>query len=469
MTDRTGAPATIGVDVAPRTRSSQTVAADAAEGRRARRRAPRRSAAAWDPSVRERSALDRLRAQEAVRDPELLPLRYARMAHSSWTYLRGAAAVMAADLAAAPHSGLMVQMCGDAHVLNFGLWASPERQLLFDARDFDETLPGPFEWDLKRLATSIHVLADAEGLTTGCGEDGAAAAVEGYRTAMRRYSRMGELDVWYDRIPSDVPLRGLASEFAEATLRAIEKRSRRRTHHGTARQLVADDHGRRHIVLDPMKRIDDGLSHGERMRAYEQVYDTYLASIPPHLHRLVARFRRVDSVRQIVGVGSVGMRVWLHLLEGDSGRQPVFSQAKQATASVYEEFLGPSGFPNHGERVVVGQRLMQSASDIFLGHMRVDDHDYYVRQFRDMKIIPTGAQIAGFLPQFGAACGHALAKSHARSGDPEAVVGYMGKGPAFAEGILGYARAYAAQNRTDHADLRDAIEAGVVEAADRGW
>ena len=460
---------TAGSEVAARVRSSGVIAADAAEGRRARRRAPRRAAARWDPGVRERSALDRLRAQEAVRDPALLPLRYARMAFSPWTYLRGAAAVMAADLASAPHSGLTVQMCGDAHVLNFGLWASPERQLLFDARDFDETLPGPFEWDLKRLATSVFVLADAERLTGGCGADAAAAAVEGYRTAMRRYCGMGELDVWYDRISADVPLRGLSSDFAEATLRTIEKQSRKRTHHGAAQRLVSDEDGRHRIVLDPMKRIDEGLDQDERVRAYEQVYDTYLASIPPHLHRLVARFRRVDSVRQIVGVGSVGMRVWLHLLEGDSGRQPVFSQAKQATASVYEQFLGPSEFGNHGERVVVGQRLMQSASDIFLGHMTVENRDYYVRQFRDMKVIPTGAQISGFLPQFAAACGQALAKSHARSGDPEAIVGYLGKGTAFADGILGHARAYAAQNEADHRDLRSAIAAGAVEAAERGW
>ncbi|MCM4078159.1 DUF2252 domain-containing protein [Paractinoplanes hotanensis] len=443
--------------------------ADYRDGRRARKRAPRRAATLWDPSVRHLSALERLRAQEAVRDPALLPLRYARMASSPWTYLRGAAAVMAADLAAAPHSGLTVQMCGDAHILNFGLWASPERQLLFDARDFDETLPGPFEWDLKRLATSIYVLADSEQLGGTCAEEAATAAVDTYRTAMRRYAEMGELDVWYDRITSDVPLRGLTSEFAEAAFRAIEKQSRKRTHHGVARQLVSEEGGRRHISLDPMKRIDEGLSLEQRVRAYEQVYDTYLASVSPHLRRLVHRFKRVDSVRQIVGVGSVGMRVWLHLLEGDSGRQPVFSQAKQATASVYEEFLGPSEFVNHGERVIVGQRLMQSASDIFLGHMRVDGYDYYVRQYRDMKIIPSGRQIAGYLPQFAAACGHALAKSHARSGEPAAIAGYLGKGNAFRAGILRYARDYAGQTHADHADLLTAIADNEVTAAERAW
>lgn len=454
---------------AGRVRATEQVPLTAQDGRRARARAPRRRAAEWDPRVRARSAIDRLRAQEAIRDEELLPLRYARMASSPWAYLRGAAAVMAADLAAAPHSGLTVQMCGDAHVLNFGFWASPERQLLFDARDFDETLPGPFEWDLKRLVTSIHVLADSERLGGGCGDDAASAAVGGYRKAMRRYARMGELDVWYDQIASDVPLQGLSSEFAEAAARSIAKQSKARTHQGTAQKLVTEEDGRRRIILDPMKRRDEGMTQEQRVRGYEEVYDTYLASIPPHLRRLVGRFRRVDSVRQIVGVGSVGMRVWLHLLEGDSGRQPLFSQAKQATTSVYEEFLGPSEFTNHGERVVVGQRLIQTASDIFLGHMHVRGHDYYVRQFRDMKVIPSGTQISGYLPQFAAACGRALAKSHARSGDPEAIAGYIGQGAAFEEGILRYARAYAAQTVADHADLRAAIANGEVVAAERAW
>lgn len=453
----------------PRVRASEYVSARAPDGRRARRRAPRRAAAHWDAEVRQVPAVDRLRAQEAVRDPRLLPLRYARMASSPWAYMRGAAAVMAADLAAAPHSGLTAQMCGDAHVLNFGLWASPERQLLFDARDFDETLPGPFEWDLKRLATSVYVLAGTEKLTGACADDAAAAAVEGYRRAMRRYARMGELDVWYDRITSEVSLDGLTTEFSEAATRTIEKQSKKRTHHGALRQLVSDESGKRRITLDPMKRIDEGLTDEQQISAYEQVYATYLASIPAHLHRLVDRFDRVDSVRQIVGVGSVGMRVWLHLLEGDSGRQPVFSQVKQATTSVYEEFLGPSRFENHGERVVVGQRLMQSASDIFLGHLRVDGHDYYVRQFRDMKVIPTGRRIAGYLPQFAAVCGRALAKSHARSGDPGAIDGYIGKGHAFAAGIIGFAGAYAEQTRVDHADLLAAIANDEITIAERAW
>lgn len=453
----------------PRVRSSNRVPLEASDGASARSRAPRRAAAHWDASVREVSALERLRRQEAVRDERLLPLRYARMAASPWTYLRGAAAVMAADLAAAPHSGLTVQMCGDAHILNFGFWASPERQLLFDARDFDETLPGPFEWDLKRLATSIYILADSEGLPTAVADDAAHSMVAAYRTAMRRYARMAELDIWYDRLDDEVPLKQLTSEFAESARRTIEKGKKKRTHRGTVRKLVTEVDGQLRISLDPLKRIDEGMELEQRIAAYEQVYDTYIAAIPPHLRRLVDRFTRVDSVQQIVGVGSVGMRVWLHLMQGDSGRQPVFFQVKQATTSVYEEFLGPSEFANHGERVAVGQRLMQSASDIFLAHMQVDDQHYYVRQFRDMKIIPSGAEISGYLPHFAATCGRALAKSHARSGEPRAIAGYIGGKGAFSAGIIGYARAYAAQTVADHADLRAAIDAGEIEAAEQGW
>lgn len=455
----------------PMTRTSTLAPPPAAQrdGAAARASAPRRGAAHWDPASRRATALDRLRAQEPIRDPALVPLRYARMATSPWAYLRGAAAVMAADLGAAPHTGLIVQLCGDAHILNFGFWASPERHLLFDARDFDETLPGPFEWDLKRLATSVFVLAAEQGIDAQHAEEAAGAALATYRTAMRRYARLGELDVWYDRITTDVPLGDLGSQFAEASSRAIRKQSRTRTHLGAARQLVREEDGVRRIALDAARTVDEHMTPTQHARAVEEMYATYLASIPPHLHRLVARFRRVDSVRQVVGVGSVGMRVWLHLLEGDSGRQPLFSQAKQATRSVYEDVLGDSEFANHGERVVVGQRLMQSASDIFLGHMRIDGRDYYVRQFRDMKIIPSGKSISGYLAAFAAACGHALAKSHARTGEPVAIADYIGKGRAFAAGILGYARAYAAQTHLDHAALRAAIAAGDVVAAERAW
>ncbi|ADG99229.1 Protein of unknown function DUF2252 [Segniliparus rotundus DSM 44985] len=438
-------------------------------GKRARQRAPRKASGHWSPAKRAMPAIARLRAQEGVRDESLLGVRYARMASSSWAYLRGAAAVMAADLAAAPHSGLIVQMCGDAHILNFGLWASPERQLLFDARDFDETLPGPFEWDLKRLATSAHVLAAAEKLDRAAGEEAAAAAVGSYIESMRRYAKLGELDIWYDVITADAALEYLSSGDAERAREKIEEESQKKSHEGSVEKLTTGDDEQKRITSDPVKRRRHEAAHSPENRVWRTAMGTYLDSIPPHLQRLVSRFSLVDSVRQVVGVGSVGMRIYLNLMEGESGKQPVFFQMKQATASVYEEFLGPSEFDNHGQRVVAGQRLMQSASDLFLGWAKGGEFDYYVRQFRDMKVIPEGEHIAGRLPEFAALCGAALAKSHARSGEPAAISAYIGKGRAFTRGILEFARAYAAQTHEDHAELVAAIAAGAVPASENPW
>lgn len=453
----------------PRWRATEQVSATRDDGRAARKLAPRKRSAEWDAAVRSVPALDRLRAQEAVRAETLLPIRYARMASSPWAYLRGAAAVMAADLAAAPHSGLTVQMCGDAHILNFGLWASPERQLLFDARDFDETLPGPFEWDVKRLVTSIHVLAGTEGIRRSLADEAVDAALSAYCTNMRRYATCGELRVWYDRITADMNLSALDSSDAERIERTIRKQRRKRSRAGAAAAVTEVVDGRRKITEAPLKRLHYSLSAEEEVRVFEQIWVSYLASIPAHLTRLVARFHRADTVQQIVGVGSVGMRVYLHLMEGDSGNEPVLFQIKQAAESVYEQFLEPSPYDNHGQRVTVGQRLMQSASDVFLGHVRVDEHDFYVRQFRDMKIIPDGRQIAGILPQFAGFCGHALAKSHARSGDPAAIDGYIGNGGAFGAAMAAYARAYAQQTADDHAELTAAIAAGTVPSTDTPW
>lgn len=453
----------------PRWRASEQVSGTAEDGRAARKAAPRRKSGEWDPAARTAPALDRLRAQEAVRDESLLPIRYARMASSPWAYLRGAAAVMAADLATAPHSGLTVQMCGDAHILNFGLWASPERQLLFDARDFDETLPGPFEWDVKRLVTSIHVLADTEGIRGSVAEDAVAAALQAYCTNMSRYAGCGELEIWYDLITAEMNLSRLDSSDADRVERTIRKQSKKRSTAGATAAVTEVVDGRRRITEAPPKRLHYVLSVEEEISVFGQIWESYLASIPTHLVRLVSRFHRADTVQQVVGVGSVGMRVYLHLMEGDSGNEPVLFQIKQATTSVYEPFLQASPFDNHGQRVTVGQRLMQTASDVFLGHVRVDEHDYYVRQFRDMKIIPDGRQIAGILPQFAGFCGHALAKSHARSGDPAAIAGYIGKGDTFRTAMADYARAYAQQTVDDHAELTAAIAAGVVPTTDTPW
>lgn len=423
---------------------------------------PRRQIAEWDPSRRPRPALEVLADQHALRDPELVPLRYGRMAVSPWTYLRGAAAVMAADLATRPHSGLTAQLCGDAHVLNFGLWASPERNLVFNVRDFDETMAGPFEWDLLRLVTSLVVLAREQGVPAGRARKAVLAATHAYRERMARYAAMGELEVWYDRIEVDHLLEDLEPAERGRLAARIERKARRRTNEGAFDQLTVVIDGRTRISEDPPRRYHDPAAHDEERVA--AVMAAYRSTLPYHVHRLLDRFTITDVVRQVVGVGSVGMRVFLALLEGDSGRSPLFLQVKQAGPSVYEEHLGASPYPSHGARVVSGQRMMQSASDLFIGWTSVNGRDYYVRQLRDMKVVPDGAEMAPHLPELAATCGQTLAKAHARSGDPVAISAYIGKGNAFAEGVLGFATAYAHQTASDHADLVAAIASGAVAA-----
>ncbi|MDH6677298.1 uncharacterized protein (DUF2252 family) [Rhodococcus sp. LBL1] len=440
-----------------------------ADGRGARKVVPRGRLADWDPAGRARSALEVLFSQHAERDASLLPIRYGRMSASPWTYLRGAAAVMAADLALYPNTGLTVQLCGDGHVLNYGLWASPERNLTFDLRDFDETLPGPFEWDVKRLATSLTVCADENGLPAEAGDAAGAAAVDAYRAHMCAYAEMSELDVWYDRIDAAAPLASLDPSARQEVTAEIEKQATRRTSAGAFRKMTEVRDGRRRITEDPPFRVHlDRPEDAHEAEIARQVIDVYSATVPEQLNRLLGRFTLTDVVRQVVGVGSVGMRVYLVLAEGRSGEAPLFLQIKQAGASVYEQHLAPSTHTNHGQRVVVGQHLMQSATDLFAGWTRLEGVDFYVRQFRDMKIIPDGKQIAPYLTQFAHSCGHALAKAHARSGDPVAIAAYIGKGTAFGAAVGTFARAYADQTRHDHADLVAAISRGDVDTAP-GW
>jgi uncharacterized protein (DUF2252 family) len=435
----------------------------AEQGRAARSRLPRGQLGEWDPAVRPRPALAVLRGQEADRDPKLLPLRYQRMSESPWTYLRGAAAVMAEDLAQTPNTGLMVQVCGDAHVLNFGLWASPERNLTFDLRDFDETLPGPFEFDCKRLAASLIVCAEQNGLPVAVGDAAVAEAMASYRQHMTLYAAAPELDVWYDRIDVEVPLAALAKPARRSVRAEIDRQALRRTNAGAFRKLTAVVDGRRVITEAPPVRVRlPDQTQRDPQEVAQEVYDSYLASVPPHLSYLLSRFTFTDAVQQVVGVGSVGMRVILVLMEGRGGQAPLFLQIKQATSSVYERYVGPSKYGNHGQRVVVGQRLLQSATDMFAGWTSVDGLDFYVRQFRDMKIIPDGPAISGFLPQFAESCGHALAKSHARSGDAVAIAAYIGKGQKFDAAMGAFAHSYANQTVEDHADLVAAIKAEQV-------
>jgi uncharacterized protein (DUF2252 family) len=430
-----------------------------AMGRDARERAPRRDLGGWDKAGKERDALAVLLAQNAIRDEELLPVRSSRMAANPWTYYRGAAAVMAADLGSRPHSGLTVQLCGDAHLLNFGLWATPERNLSFDLRDFDETLPGPFEWDVARLVASIVVLARTFGVPGNKAEEAVAACLRTYRQRMAALATAGWLDIWYDLITVDHFLDVFSEPDKIRAAAHIERKARKRTHSGAFNKLTEHRGGHLRITEDPPFRQhrDDGLA--------EELFAAYRGSLPDHRRHLLDRFAIVDAVRQVVGVGSVGMRVHLILLEGRDGTDPLFLQIKQAGSSVYEPSCGRSCYENHGRRVVEGKRLVQSATDIFVGWTTGRGHDYYVRQFRDMKIIANGELIAPRLQEFATACGKVLARAHARTGDPVAIAAYIGKGRAFDESMGTFAGAYADQTERDHQQLVDALAAGVLPSA----
>ncbi len=431
-----------------------------ARGRAARSKAPRSAIGAWDERNRGHDALETVLDQNAIRLPELAPLRHQRMARSPWNFYRGAAAVMAADLASRPQSGLEVQLCGDAHVLNFGLWATPERNLNFDLRDFDETLPGPFEWDVSRLAASLVVAANENALKTARTEAAVRAAVDAYRRHMRRYAAMHELDIWYEGTE--------VSRFVDYFERAdrgrvkvyIEKRKNKRTSRGAFPKLTTMAHGRPRISTEPPLRVS--LSDDEQDEIVNVLLAGYRLTLQEDRRTLFDRFVEADTVRQVVGVGSVGMVVYLVLLEGRSGSDPLFLQCKQAGPSVYETHLRPSVHANHGERVVAGKRMVQSATDLFVGWGGLDGRDYYVRQYRDMKLIPTTEMIAPRLAQFATACGATLARAHARSGDPLAIDAYMGKGEAFTKAMISFARRYAVQNERDHAQLVAGITRGDV-------
>ncbi|GAA1480925.1 DUF2252 domain-containing protein [Gordonia sinesedis] len=439
---------------------------DDSPGRAARKRVPRSSLGDWDPSARGHDPLQTILEQDAIRDQRLVPMRHGRMAKSPWTYYRGAAAVMAADLASRPNTGLTVQLCGDAHVLNFGLWNTPERVLAFDLRDFDETLPGPFEWDLLRFLASLVVLARDGGAPDEIAEDAVRQGLRAYRSWMTTYAASPALDVWSDRIDVETLAQYAAGTDDAASLDHVwEKQARKRSSRGASKKMTQIVDGTRRIVEKPPYRVH---ALGDQTQVLSEVVANYLATVPDHVGALLSRFDIVDAVQQVVGVGSVGMRVYLVLNEEKATGDPLFFQVKQAGPSVYEKFLEPSRYDNHGARVVNGQRLIQSASDMFIGWTRVDGADYYVRQFRDGKVIPTGAGIGDRLPQFAAACGHVLARAHARSGDARAISDYLGKGGKLEDAVVAFAIAYAEQTERDHAQLAAAVADGTIPSAP-GW
>ena len=403
------------------------------------------------------------------------------MALSPFTFYRGAATVMARDLAGTPVTGLRTQLCGDAHLSNFGLFASPERRLVFDLNDFDETLPGPWEWDVKRLAASVEVAARANGVRRRPRRACVETAVEAYRTVMRELVGRSSLDVWYAHIPADDLATLFAGELTRRGRRRLDRTlsaARTRDNMGALRRFVDTRSGRPRLTADPplvvpLRDLPDGSLPDDPHGELTELLDRYAATLPPERRVLLDRFRLVDVARKVVGVGSVGTRCWMLLLLGDDLDDPLFLQAKQVGPSVLEAHLGPAGFDEAGRRVVVGQRLMQAVGDIFLGSVRgtgaADEpaRDYYVRQLRDWKasIDPARMRPEG-LTAYARLCGATLARAHARSGDRIAIASYLGPGPAFDVAVGEFARAYADRNEADHRALTGAITAGRIPAAE---
>ncbi|MGW7274733.1 DUF2252 domain-containing protein [Streptomyces sp. NPDC054864] len=436
----------------------------ARQGRAARKRASRSSHGAWIPSADRADPVAVLERQGADRVQELLPIRYARMAASPLAFLRGAAAVMAGDLAVQWNTGLTVQLCGDAHLLNFGLFASPERALLFDLDDFDETCPGPFEWDVKRLAASIAVASRDNGHPGRGTRESCLAAVAAYRSSMRRLAGLGELAVWYERTDTRDLLPLIRATRRRKRAAATLDRARRRTHLRALGKLTETVDGVRRIIHDP-PLIEPAAAPD--LAAVRKIFGDYRSTLSEERRLLLDRYHFVDAARKVVGVGSVGTRCFIVLLAGRDADDPLFLQIKEAARSVLEEHLPPGPYVHPGHRVVAGQRLLQAASDIFLGWMTgPQGRAFYWRQLRDMK---GSADVETMSPaqlrSYARLCGTALARAHARSGDRVAIAAYLGGSDTFDRAIADFALRYAAQNARDHAALTEAISAGLVDAA----
>jgi uncharacterized protein (DUF2252 family) len=454
-----------------------------AAGKEARKQVPRSSHGAWEPAAGRPDPVELLEEQAVTRVPELVPIRYGRMSVSPFTFFRGAALLMASDLAHTPDSGLKVQACGDAHLSNFGGFASPERELIFDLNDFDETLPAPWEWDVKRLAASVAVAGRAQGFKGAVRRDLLLGCARRYRQAIGRFAGMGNLEVWYSMLSRDVLMQAMSGmkvgrrkEFQSRVEKATAKATTKDSMKAFAK-LTTRVEGHLQIISDPpvIVRAVDLLPASEAddlQAAMQGLFDEYKATLQDDRRRLLEGYRFVDIARKIVGVGSVGTRCWILLLEGSTVEQdPLFLQFKEAQASVLERFAGESEFGNHGRRVVEGQRLMQSASDIMLGWLHTDDgldgrsRDFYGRQLWDWKF---SADVDTMTPRimepYVEMCAWTLARAHARSGDRLAIASYLGQSDVFDRAIADFAEVYADQSERDYESLLGAIESGRVVA-----
>lgn len=437
-----------------------------ARGRAIRNEVPRRAHGGWSAPAGRADPVDVLEADAADRLVRLLPIRRWRMAQSPFAFLRGSADVMARDLAPTPRTGLMVQACGDAHLSNFGVFGTPERRLLFDVNDFDETLNGPWEWDVKRLATSVTVAAREIGASPGGQRDATLRALAAYRVKLGEYAGMSPIEVWYSRIDEDVLAGLIATKVGRKKLKAGAARARRRTGDQMAGKIVERGPGGLRISSQPPLILPVGADSGVMERVVD-LLGRYAATVSPDRRLLLARYAARDAALKVVGVGSVGTRCWIVLMATDDD-EVLLLQVKEAGASVLEGPLGARPGINAGQRVVEGQRATQAASDALLGWMRDDDgRDYYVRQLRDMKLsAEVAAMSAAALSDYAGLCGWALARGHARTGDAAVISGYLGSSRRFDEAVADFARDYADQVERDHATLVKAIASGRVEAAE---
>jgi uncharacterized protein (DUF2252 family) len=446
-------------------------------GRDARKRSSRSSQADWAPGPKRTSPTEILAEQDKSRVPELVPVRYGRMLASAFTFYRGAAAIMAADLASGQDTGLRVQLCGDAHLSNFGVFQAPDRQLVFDINDFDETLPGPFEWDVKRLAASVEIGGRDRGFKTKERRAAVLASVNGYREAMAGFTEMNEIDLWYSRLDvADIEAQW-QGKVSKEDRRRLQKNVAKARNKGSLRaldRLTESRDGQRQIASRPPLLVPVGELAEREGRDPDEITDLikgllgeYRTTLDEQARILAERYRYVDAAHKVVGVGSVGTRAWIALLLGRDQDDPLFLQMKEAGPSVLEPFAGASQFRNHGHRVVAGQRLMQAAGDILLGWLTVEGldgekRDFYVRQLWDGK---GSAEIESMGPEtmagYAGLCGWSLARAHARTGDRAAIAAYLGQSDRFDRAIADFAESYADQNEADYQALLDA------EGADR--
>jgi uncharacterized protein (DUF2252 family) len=436
-----------------------------AAGKALRARVPRRAQGGWKPPASRPDPIELLRQADQGRLTELLPIRYARMRASPFGFLRGAAALMASDLSGTPRTGLRVQACGDCHVGNFGGFGSPERHLVFDINDFDETLPAPWEWDVKRLAASVAVASRELGLKEGRSAEMARSVVACYRKHMREYARMRALEVWYSHLDARILIDEAETAAAQRRWRRIEEAARRETAEHVFPRITAVRQGRRRIV-DHRPLIYHPPQYSRIGKRVQETFEHYRRTLPEERLVILDRYHVRDVARKVVGVGSVGTRCAVALLMAGK-HDPLFLQFKEARESVLAPYAGKSRYENQGERVVTGQRMLQAVSDVFLGWTRDDEgRDYYFRQLRDMRMkINVGKMPLGDWLEYIELCGWALARAHARTGDPARIAGYLGKSEAFEEAIEGFAMAYADQTERDHAAFIKAIRAGRLPAA----